>query len=265
MFEHNPLPIPSPLKYIESQLKLSILPFLSILPEKKYTQPHGSKLAGQPYLPYNEKLPVNKKGEVMQLLAQLNFAEIGDIPPFPKEGLLQIFVDPDLFKTSMNTQRISSTHYTTRYYNKVSYNVIELYSIQNTQSNFIIQEEKSLQLIPKVEPISLTDYRFKHFINDQQIAIFFENTSNIFEEIYSQYYLSAEHKIGGYPYFLYKDIRGNSPSLRKYDTLLLQIVSNDVDNIMIGDCGVLKIFINNQKLRENNYTDLLFYVEDYSN
>ncbi|RKJ62569.1 DUF1963 domain-containing protein, partial [Butyricicoccus sp. 1XD8-22] len=59
------------------------------------------------------------------------------------------------------------------------------------------------------------------------------------------------------------DTRKNSPFLRRFDTLLLQIVSNDEQNIMWGDSGVIKFFINQQKLINLDFSEIYFVTEQY--
>ena len=70
-------------------------------------------------------------------------------------------------------------------------------------------------------------------------------------------------KMGGYPYFIGEDIRKNDLSRQTYDTLLLQIISDDELDIMWGDCGVLKFFINREKLEKLDFSDVLLFTEDY--
>jgi uncharacterized protein YwqG len=74
------------------------------------------------------------------------------------------------------------------------------------------------------------------------------------------------HRIGGYPCFEQDDLRDSDYNLRKYDTLLLQIVSHTMPNsegeeeelIMFGDCGGCQFFIPREKLRERDFSDVLY-------
>ena len=95
----------------------------------------------------------------------------------------------------------------------------------------------------QLEPISATKYRLSHYVDS--------------------YFLSANHKIGGYPYFIYKDIRTQDSSFYKYDTLLFQLILNNAQAMMWGDSGVISFFINFEKLKKQDFSDVLFYAEDY--
>ena len=76
----------------------------------------------------------------------------------------------------------------------------------------------------------------------------------------------AGHRIGGYPCFEQFDPRDDSPALQAYDTLLLQIVSHTAPDeqgheqelIMFGDLGGCQFFIPAEKLRNRDFTDILY-------
>jgi len=71
------------------------------------------------------------------------------------------------------------------------------------------------------------------------------------------------HCISGYPFFTQKDQRIYHDSLKKYDTLLLQIASehNEKENtydILWGDCGVANFFISLEDLKNLNFQDVIY-------
>ena len=76
----------------------------------------------------------------------------------------------------------------------------------------------------------------------------------------------AGHRIGGYPCFEQCDPREDDPDLQAYDTLLLQIVShtspdekgNERALIMFGDLGGCQFFIPAEKLRNRDFSDILY-------
>ena len=55
---------------------------------------NDNKLGGIPYFPKGEIYPKSKDGKPMTLLLQVNLKEI-ELEEFPKEGILEIFVDED--------------------------------------------------------------------------------------------------------------------------------------------------------------------------
>lgn len=55
--------------------------------------PFDSHIGGLPYCPRDAALPLGAGGEPLRLLAQLNFAQMAPMPPFPDRGILQFFQD----------------------------------------------------------------------------------------------------------------------------------------------------------------------------
>ena len=51
-----------------------------------------SQLGGFLYWPTGHAYPMNGDDEPLYLLAQINFAELPALPPFPSHGLLQFFI-----------------------------------------------------------------------------------------------------------------------------------------------------------------------------
>ena len=66
-------------------------------------------------------------------------------------------------------------------------------------------------------------------------------------------------KMLGYPSFCQEDPRGNIYfNYKKYDTVLLQIDSEDENVAMWGDVGQCTFFINKKDLINKKFTDVLF-------
>lgn len=257
--------IPTSLKFIEKKLLKSVIPYADIQLTKEIPSVTASKIAGLPFLPYNEKLPVTKNGQIMYLLIQINFAEAPLPSYFPQEGILQVFIDPNyLNNKSIQVNRIPEDYYEIRFYPHAINDVIALESVDTEHNDYALKQELGIKFKAAMEPISSSDYRFNKFVTNNDIAKFYDYTTNPFEEIYAQHFLSATNKIGGYPFFIKQDVRQTDSSLLWYDTLLFQIISNDEDQIMIGDCGVIKLFINKYDLTKKQFSDVLLFIEDYS-
>jgi len=227
----------------------------------------NSKLGGMPYLPKGATHPRDEKAEYMLLLAQVNFSEGFFPPPFPKKGLLQFFISPSAYEQTLKTGGILTPNFfQVRYCPTITTEdlVTDFSYLQHVQAHvFPIKKELSLSFSKKIEPVSATDYRLANFITPKLMEQFTKIEHQPFTEIYLQYFSGADMKTGGYPYFIGEDIRGTYPSLQTYDTLLLQILSDDEIDIMWGDCGVLKFFINREKLEKLDFSDVLLFTEDY--
>mgnify|MGYP003367251010 CR=1 FL=1 len=257
--------IPSPLNFIENKLIPSVLPYSFMQLSEQTAPATESKIAGKPYLPPREKLPLTEAGDEMFLVIQINFADAHLPVPFPQKGIFQLFIDPIM----LNAQTIAFNiiprkFYEVRFWPEPIHVQSEFLGIQNNLATLSIKKELSIRFQTRYEPVSFTDYRLQSFIQNTDIQSFEQQTEYPFEEVYAQHFLSAENKVGGYPYFINEDIRLADESLRIYDTMLFQIVSNEDDHIMIGDCGVIKLFINKQDLTRMDFSDVLLFVEDYT-
>ncbi|MDQ5920134.1 MAG: hypothetical protein QG673_190 [Pseudomonadota bacterium] len=63
------------------------------LSNKNITE-QGSKLFGYPFIPFTQKIPLNKQQRPLSLLMQINLSELPSINNYlPKDGLLQFYID----------------------------------------------------------------------------------------------------------------------------------------------------------------------------
>ena len=115
-----------------------------------------------------------------------------------------------------------------------------------------------------------SDYKFAEVVDSALKKAGFENGSADLEDeesdlIYEENSYGG-HRIGGYPCFMQDDPRDVGEDLRKYDTLLLQIVSHTMpdasgkeeDLIMFGDDGGCQFFIPRDKLRTRDFSDVMY-------
>lgn len=226
---------------------------------------HESKFAGLPLLTHEMVHPKDDQNQYMLFLAQINFAEIKLEQPFPEDGILQFYISQQCYDNVK--YRSQSGHFKVQYLPE-SEN-LEHYIHDFTYLNgvnlthFPIQHEMKLRATTQFEPVSATDYRLNDYFNPEIMHTAITLDDRSFEDIYLESYLAAEHKIGGYPYFIHEDFRKQSLYLQHYDTLLLQIVSNDEQKIMWGDSGIISFFINSEKLANRDFSDIYFHIEEY--
>ena len=55
----------------------------------------ASKFGGRPYLPAGESAPTNEKGEPLDMIAQINCADLPENDIYPATGLLQFWINPN--------------------------------------------------------------------------------------------------------------------------------------------------------------------------
>mgnify|MGYP003407835376 CR=1 FL=1 len=259
--------LPRQLESLRTVLEPSAVEYMKMSVSTKAASIVNSKLGGMPYLPKGTTHPQDEKSEYMLLLAQVNFSEGFFSSPFPTKGLLQFFISPSAYEQALETGGILTTNYFhVRYYPTITTeNLVTDFSyLQHAQTDRLpIKHELPLSFSKEIEPVSATDYRLAHFITPKLMEQFTKTEHQLFPEIYLHYFSGAHMKTGGYPYFIGEDIRKNDLSRQTYDTLLLQIISDDELDIMWGDCGVLKFFINREKLEKLDFSDVLLFTEDY--
>ena len=192
----------------------------------------SSKLGGQPYWSTDKVLPEN-----MLFLAQINFAEVPKTKLLPEKGVLQFFIEDENCFGLFNGEK--------------GYKVIFHENTDNPCSVTLPDTENTPIIIPAklkfaldTEMMTYSDYRFPEDIDE-------------IEDIYRSVEYSGEgSKMLGYPFFTQTDPREYHSEQEKYDTLLFQLDSNDF--IMWGDVGVANFFINENKLKAGDFSDILY-------
>lgn len=218
-----------------------------------------NQLAGKPFVNRYCPIPKDDTGTDMLLLAQIDFSEIPLQQPFPPNGIVQFFVNKNFGKYHFPKQNEQFF---------VRYLAQSLISGETTSNSYSHTDRIASAPIPYKflgilieEPVSSFDYRFETYFKERnQIITADERT---FHEIYTMAFLGAEHKIGGYPYFIHEDFRTKHPQLKKYDTLLLQLVMDDEYEIGYRDSGVISFFIEEEKLINKDFTDVYMHTEHY--
>lgn len=259
--------LPNHLEGFRNEIEPSVVSSLWITPNDGNPSLTDSKFTGYPYLPKSHVYPKDSNGELMPLLAQINFTQLPPLPLFPKKGLLQFFIS-NIFNHPIEkkVELLFQQEFKIRYFrNTLDENQLNHdFSYLEINRDFPIHKESKLEFHPKHEPVSASDYRREKFLQISQLENeFISEDERTFEDIYFENFLAAEHKIGGYPYFIEYDTRKNSAFLKRFDTLLLQIVSNDEQGIMYGDTGVIKFFINEQSLRNLDFSSVYFIAEQF--
>ncbi|WP_274308367.1 YwqG family protein [Solibacillus daqui] len=226
---------------------------------------HESKFAGLPFLTHELEHPKDEYNQYMLLLAQINFAEFKLEKPFPEGGILQFYISQHCYdKVKFHSQychfKVQFLSHQEDYKNGL-HDFTYLRDVNLT--HFPIQQEMKLHATTQFEPVSATDYRLIDYFNPEIMTASITLDERSFEDVYLESYLAADHKIGGYPYFIHEDFRKQSYYLQHYDTLLLQIVSNDEQYIMWGDSGIISFFINSDKLANQDFSDIYFHIEEY--
>lgn len=220
-----------------------------------------SKIGGHPYLPKGEQYPQSLDGQNLQLLAQINFAELPENNDYPPTGILQFFINPhdDLYGLDFDDQQ-KQDGFRVIFYDAVHLDHSQLQQefpdletddfMSPISGQFAIQFEKSECYI------DLNDFEFSKKVTDPYAQGDDEDT---FCEEYSETFSSSGHRLGGYPFFTQTDPREYNELIQDY-ILLLQIDTDDVDgkDIMWGDSGVGNFFIHPDDLKKRDFSKVLY-------
>lgn len=217
----------------------------------------------------NEPAPISADGEEMRLLAAIFCSELPDNDLFPKRGVLRFYITPNDyygadfakdgklnrqtgfrvlfsadeigFRTSDNVKDDDCFPIRGSYHPRFSYGTDAMQSVEYTFNKTV---EK---LLAASNDPSMTAQDFE---DDE----FLETVSE------------SGHKLGGHPWFVQYDPREATPEYMPYDTLLLQLDSvygKDGEDIMFGDGGICNFFIPHGKLKNCDFSDVLYTWDCY--
>lgn len=250
----------------------------------------SSKFGGVPYFPKDMEYPRVREGELegkpIRFLAQLNFGEIPPMEGFPTDGILQFFVGcdgDDAYGLDFDNP-VSQNTFRIIYHENIVSDVSRLYAAEDMpefeDDDFPFEGEFALQFSEKKSSsVTMGDYRFDDFARDAYNRAFGRNIKSLYGEKdsmeeddpeFSDALLDGDFeddemmegiicdgsRIGGYPYFTQTDPREYEADYQKYDTMLLQIDTDE--EIMWGDSGVANFFISAEDLAKKDFSRVLY-------
>ena len=235
-----------------------------------------SKIEGIPYIPKGKKIPTNSKGQQFMFLAQINCEDLKGLEDFPQEGILQFWVlGEDLLGLDFDD-----------YTNRDGFDVIYYEKIEDYYSEDEFKEMynpykfdlKYMEILIASEPCKmkfslekqkesfnyeLLDNLFKEVLEEESLG--FNEKDKLYEEVEKLYDDEFYEEIvgtkcNGFPYFTQWEPRDDK-QMKEYDTSLFQIDSGK--EVMIGDSGVMHFFINREKLKNKDFSDIFYHWDCY--
>ena len=235
-----------------------------------------SKIEGIPYIPKGRKIPTNSKGQQFMFLAQINCEDLKGLEDFPQEGILQFWIlGEDLLGLDFDD-------YTNRdgfdviYYEKIEdyYSEDEFKEMYNPykfdlkyMETLIASEPCKMKFSLEKQKESfnyeLLDNLFKEVLEEENLG--FNEKDKLYEEVEKLYDDEFYEEIvgtkcNGFPYFTQWEPRDDE-QMKEYDTSLFQIDSGK--EVMIGDSGVMHFFINREKLKNKDFSDIFYHWDCY--
>lgn len=218
-----------------------------------------SKVGGLPYWPKSMDWPQAPDGQALFFLAQLNFAEMPALDPFPSKGILQFFIhDDDLYGMDFDDGENPDT-FRVVYHPDITEDTALLLNkppAQNPEEDLLPHHpDESYPLLFGIgeEVAPITDYRFYQHFGSDFFRQFGEKEWDVMAEL-EKSVRAQGHKVGGYAYFTQDDPRRpEDPML-----LLFQLDSDEHMDLMWGDMGVGHFFIREKDLRALDFSRVLY-------
>jgi len=254
--------LPTELEEYRSQIETTIKSYIKITakPENNLT-PWQSKFGGTPYFPKGQQYPKDSKGKPLFLLAQINFAELPRLEPFPPHGILQFYIaDNDLYGLQFEDM-IKQENFRICYFSEIFKDAGRLvtdFSFLPSSTFLPVSRQCSLAFELNQQPISAYDYQFEaNIFNNRNFP---EPRENFYEFLdnYEKLFRADGHKLGGYPYFTQSDPRWNEKYKSMDLKLLLQVDTDSNANIMWGDAGVANFFIMESDLKKSVFSEVMY-------
>jgi uncharacterized protein YwqG len=254
------LKLPSAMEAFRNQLLLTKKTFVRALAQDaQKTSPWKSKVGGQPYLHKASTWPCAPDGRPLFFLAQINFAEMPALAPFPEKGIVQFYInDDDLYGMDFDDGENPDT-FRVLFFPEV---LTEMSALQGNSMPMGADEdllphhpEESYPLIFEMgeEIAPITDYRFYQQMGSDFFRQFGEQEWDVMAA-YEKSVRAQGHKIGGYAYFTQDDPRKpEDPML-----LLFQLDSDERMDLMWGDMGVGHFFIREKDLVARDFSKVLY-------
>ena len=253
-------------------IRNSVIPCANITLSPEPCGLFDSKVGGLPYLPAGTEAPTDAKGNKLYLLAQINCEDIENLPDFPHSGMLQFFISDDDLYGSTLTVPSPQKDWRAVYYPEIDLStepsaVAAVYADMPEIEFTPISHECKMTFAISSEGLTTGDYRFEQlFIQrwneefpEDEATVIFDLDDSLFDVIDANENTGfPAHKMGGYPFFTQCDPRSDDSA--QYDTLLFQL---DTDfrqgiGVMWGDVGVGNFFINREKLKALDFSDVLY-------
>lgn len=234
-----------------------------------------SKFGGYPYMPQGFDYPRNAKGNMMPLLAQINFAEVPPLAGFPESGLLQFYATADDMM-GMHEEFDSGFPVTQKNYRVVyhpsftneegSRIFVDIPTTAASEFDFVpgsyaLQFEKTVGYVPLTGVDCQQVLGEYHFENLQEEIDDYEENDRLRMEYYAKNGEEfIQHKIGGYANPVQEDLRRGTrkkPSPIAHYQQLLQIASDR--HIRWADMGVAHFFIDPADLQVLDFSRVIYY------
>jgi len=205
-----------------------------------------SKAGGLGYVPHDMPIPCDSKGNQLRLLAQIDCSKI-ELEEYPEKGLLPFWVlNDDICGVDIDRPTNQDT-FRILYHKDVDRTVTESEIEEKTINN---SDDDYFPVCGEFGMKFIYDTDFQQVCNDET-----------FEDDYYGIGGNFGHKAGGFPGFTKSDPREYMLNGNSYDFLLFQLDSDyagESQYVLWGDIGIGNFFINTEKLKKCDFSDVLY-------
>jgi uncharacterized protein YwqG len=248
----TPDPLAPALRPYEAAIRQSLRPtgLLSPHPEDKSADdPRHSRLGGMPYWPALATCPLTADDRPLPFLIQLNFAEWRHVPPFPAEGLLQLFARPHegVVGRYYNAEELGETELLDR----ADYDLMMRYGHPRAGPvTSPVGAPTRLALTWVDAPPPPNDWHFSRFLPGDLLTT--HATRGPYDRLCEP---ATDSHLGGYGHFPQGDPRVETTDPGGW-TLLLELPSDPRLGLMWGDGQELCVFIRTDALLRLDFSNL---------
>ncbi len=209
----------------------------------------------------NVNAPIGSDGRPLRLLAAIFCSELPPNTAFPPKGVIRFYIaNDDLYGADFDMPTLQKNF-------RVLYDPDEYKFITGeyggNDDEFAVcgSHRVKFNYISK-DPLTFCDYRFddnfESAVSNGIVTPECRDDDDFMEAIGSD-----ASKLGGYPMFTQYDPRENKEELQKYDVLLFQLSSDYSGKVIFGDGGICNFFIPREKLKQLDFTDVLYNWDCY--
>jgi uncharacterized protein YwqG len=240
-------------------LEAAARPVARIHAEPGETAPWESRFFGTPYLPLGTPWPSNRNGAPLQFIAQLDFAEMPELPGFPRQGLVQFYIDAqdrllglDLDAPLQGGAKVLFWPEPVRDPSALQQDFSFLPEFAHAPG----QEPCRLSFEREQDPINLDTSSFEGQFSEDFFSDLGDGEWDARDE-YADLNRLDGHKAGGYPHFAQDDPRYDE--LAEFDVLLFQMDTDSACGIQWGDMGTAHFFIRPDDLAAGRFSEVLYH------
>lgn len=253
--------IPDFLKDREEELKAYVKPsihvFISELTQPALEDPLGilqSKYLGLPFIPLEMDYPKDSKGRPMILGVQINFEDLPQLDPLPKDGVFQIFLSQNFTYPGDEYKTFYHPADTLTHENMSDFSILDA----SVYDGFPIKKihELSFQLTTDYGGAKDSDFNmlFDDMTADEFLSELLDTDNEKYDEL-ADYLACDGNKIGGYAEFIQSDVRKRDAK----GNLEFQLLQMDGEYIKFDDWTYVHLFIPFLDLKDKNFENTYIY------